>query len=304
MKKSNFNNYIHISHQTGSRVFSEMVHKLDHKFDFQGTEQSEDFTGSAFTTLYQITINFYKTHFPILYQSFIPLYLSLWKLRVKDTIGINNMHQDGGIQYFAKNGYQSRMITLWTNLYKDHVTSLSDNDLGIYVIDNKNPHHQNLYENMARKNTHFYQKGSRELSDIRQIGSVAIPYDLDSLSKQYFDYSEGTTIQFNSHLLHGTKSLEMDKLCLQLCDFSKYRVSLTSVWIHQHDFNQKVLEMHAEDYEQLYLSGISKKDWYRIKNLYASFCQKETMRLQYITELIRFHFSYNNPFHQQDSNYE
>ena len=214
------------------------------------------------------------------------------------------MHQDGGIHYFAKNGYQSRMITLWTNLYKDSILGLSDNDLGIYVIDNKDPNHQKLYEMLVRKNTHFYQKGSKKLYDIRQIGNVTISYDLDSLRKRYFDYSKGTTIQFNSHLLHGTKSLEADKLCLQPCDFSKYRASLTSVWIHRDDLNHKVLQMNEDDYEELYLSGISKKDRYRIKDQYAPFFQKEIMRLQCITELIRVHFSYNNQPYQNEYNHE
>jgi len=290
----NFSNYLYTSNQGDSKVFLEMLKKLDQKFSFQDTEESADFTGPAFTDLYPIVINFYKTHFPVFYRDFIPLYLALWKVRVKDVIGLNNMHQDGGIYYFAKNGYQSRMITLWTNLYKDNIPSLSDNDLGIYVIDNEDPNHQKLYQMLIQKNTHFYQKDSKKLYDIRQIGNIMVSYDLDSLRKQYFDYSKGTTIQFNSHLLHGTKSLEANKPLLQPCDFTKYRASLTSVWIHRNDLNRKVLQMNEGDYEELYLSGITQKDSRRIKDLYAPFFQKEIMRLQCITKLIRFHFLYDN----------
>ena len=294
MKKNNFNNYINTSNQKNSKVFLDMTHKLNQRFEFRDTEQSEDFTGPAFADLYHITTNFYKTHFPILYQNFIPIYLALWKVRTKDTIGLNNMHQDGGIQYFAKDLYKSRMITSWTNLYKDHIPGLSDSDLGIYIIDNEDPHNQELYEKMAQKNTHFYQKGSQELLDIRQIGDTAISYDLNSLRKQYFDYSEGTTIQFNSHLLHGAKSIDPDKLCLQPYDFNKYRASLTGVWIHQDDFNHEVLQMQEDDYEQLYLSGVSKNERLHIKKSYSLYCQKEIMRIQDISELIRAYFSYNN----------
>ncbi|CAN0502332.1 unnamed protein product, partial [Ectocarpus sp. 12 AP-2014] len=291
MKRSNFNNYLHTSNQADSKIFLEMVKKLDHVFNFQATEQSADFTGPAFTTLYPIALNFYKTHFPVFYRDFIPLYLALWKIRVKDVIGLNNMHQDGGIHYFAKNGYQSRMITLWTNLYKDNIAGLSNNDLGIYVIDNKDPSHQSLYEEMAQKNTHFYQKDNNKLYDIRQIGNITVSYNLNSLKKKYFDYTKGTTIQFNSHLLHGTKFLEAKNLNLQPSDFNKHRTSLTSVWIHKNDLNQEILQMQEKDYEQLYLSGITTKDQYQTKDLYTQFFQKEIMRVQCITELIRLHLS-------------
>jgi len=305
MTKSDFDNYIHLSYQNDSKVFSEMVDELNRQFAFRSTDKSEDFTGTSFTTLYPIVINFYKTHFPTLYQNFIPIYFSLWKLSVKDVIGLNgNMHQDGGIQYFGKNGYRSRMVNVWTNLYKDRVDGLSDSDLGIYVIDSEDPHHRELYKNMEKKNTHFYQKNSRELYDIRQIGEISISYDLDSLNKLYFDYSEGTTIQFNSHLLHGTKSLEMDKLLFLPSDLNKYRVSLASVWVHQDDFNQDVLQIPEDDYEQVYLSGFDKNDWNRMKKAYSFFCPKEIMRLKYITELVRLHLSYNNSFHQQVPNCE
>lgn len=299
MKKNDFDNYIHVSHQSNSQVFSQMVYELDKEFNFRMTQQAEDFTGPAFTTLYQITNNFYRTYFPNLYKDFIPLYLAVWKVRVKDTIGINNMHQDGGIQYFAKNLYQSQMVNLWTNLHKDYIPSLSDSDLGIFVIDNKDPDNQELYEKMVQKNTHFYQRSSKELYDIRQIGDAAISYELDSLKKLYFDYSEGTTIQFNSHLLHGTKSLEKNKLHLLHSDeLNKYRATLTSVWVHQRDFNHAVLEIKEEDYEQIYLSEINKKDRNKVKSLYYPFCQKEVLRLRCIMELIRTHFLYNNPSYQ------
>ena len=301
---SNFDNYIHLSYQNDSKVFLGMREELDRKFNFLDTDQAEDFTGPSFTALYEIAINFYKTHFPMLHQGFIPIYFSLWKLRVKDVIGVRNMHQDGGIQYFGKNGYQSRMVNVWTNLYKDHVPGLSENDLGIYVIDNKDPCHQELYKTLAQHNTHFYQKDFGRLYDIRQMGEISVPYDLDSLKKWYFDYSEGTTIQFNSHLLHGTKALEIDEFNLQASDLNKFRVSLASVWVHQDDFNQEVLQIPEKNYEQIYLSGFDKNDWDRVKNSYSLFCKKEVMRLKYITELARLHLSYNNSFYQQELNCE
>ncbi|MEY4334477.1 MAG: hypothetical protein RLZZ196_3221, partial [Bacteroidota bacterium] len=60
----NFSNYLYTSNQGDSKVFLEMLKKLDQKFSFLDTEESADFTGPAFTDLYPIVINFYKTHFP------------------------------------------------------------------------------------------------------------------------------------------------------------------------------------------------------------------------------------------------
>jgi hypothetical protein len=289
MKKIDFNNNIHISYQNNSKVFLAMREELNKKFNLLSTDQSEDFTGPSFVILYQMTINFYKTHFSMLYKNFIPLYFSLWKIRVKDVFNVHNMHQDGGIYYFGKNGYKSRMVNVWTNLYKDYVSYLPDSDLGIYIIDNKEPQHQQLYENMAQTKTHFYQKGSENLHDIRQIGDISISYDLNSLKKQYFDYSEGTTIQFNSHLLHGTKSLEKNNFQFPSCDLNKHRISLVSVWVHQRDFNQKLLQIPEEDYEKIYLAGFIKDDWEQIKNSYSLFLQKEIFRIKCIVELARVH---------------
>ncbi|MCG7534091.1 hypothetical protein [Pseudoalteromonas sp. OOF1S-7] len=288
------NNYIDISQQAGSKVFDCMVDALDSAFDFMHTKQSQDFTGGAFVPLYDLTTQFYQTHFQCIYQHYVPLYFSLWKLRVRDTIGLDNTHQDGGIHYFANNGYQSRMITLWTALYKDSMPSLSASDLGLFVVDSENPKHFQIYEQMARTNTHFYRSRAGVLRDIRQLGNLTVGYDENALERQVYDYMKGTTIQFNSHLLHGTNSI-VEQMPLSLSEYDRFRVALTSVWIHQDDFNHAILDMHQEDYAQLYLAGIAQKERAEIRRQQVPLCQKEIGRLEAISQLARHHLSNKVP---------
>ena len=284
-----FDNFVQTTNQSDSEYFTDIVKKLESEFNFLAPDKSQDFTSSAFIPIYNITKPFYKAHFPIIHQDYIPLYFSLWKLSVQDMVGIQNIHQDGGIHYFSRDGYQSRMVTLWTNLYKDTVPGLSNQDLGIFIIDNQESSHHDLYIRMAKENTHFYQKSPTELLDIRQLGDISISYDLNSLKKKYFDYSKGTTIQFNSHLLHGSKPVEGNAGQFQPEDLAKFRVSLTSVWIHKDDINKDIPQMREQDYEQIYLSHLNKKERRQIKDHHNHFCVKEHMRLHYIIELIRAH---------------
>ncbi|MCG7560168.1 hypothetical protein [Pseudoalteromonas sp. McH1-42] len=284
------NNFINVSQQGGSSEFEHMVSALDSAFDFTHTEASQDFTGGAFVQLYDLTKGFYQTHFEHIYQHYVPLYFSLWKLRVKDTIGLENMHQDGGIHYFASNGYQSRMITLWTALHKDPMPSLSASDLGLFVVDSENPSHFTLYERLAQTNTHYYRSAPGLLRDIRQIGNSSVCYDEHTLERQVYDYVNGTTIQFNSHLLHGTNSIA-EQAHLSRKEYDCFRAALTSVWIHRDDFNHAILNMHLEDYAQLYLAGIEPQYWAKIKCQQAHLCNKEIGRIETITQLARHHLS-------------
>ena len=114
--------------------------------------------------------------------------------RLKDVLKVDNIHQDGGIHYFSKNGYQSRMVTVWTNIYKDDIAGLSKSDLGIFVIENDETSNQSVYEKMVKENTHFISKRKGELMDNMYIAGSLIKCDTDKLKRRYFDFKKGTSI--------------------------------------------------------------------------------------------------------------
>jgi hypothetical protein len=137
------NNYINISELGGTKVFMQTTNELEEVFRFKRPGITQDFTADAFIPLYKSSRKFYEYYYPEIICDYVPIYISMWRLSLKEMLGIKNMHQDGGINYFAKNGYAARMKTLWTNLYKDKVAGLNESDMGIYIIDSENPvHHE------------------------------------------------------------------------------------------------------------------------------------------------------------------
>ena len=285
-------NFISVAELGSSKVFEKTRRELDHKFRFKCSDYTQDFTAGAFVTLYQITRKFFEKHFPELVADYVPIYISMWKLSLRELLGVRNMHQDGGINYFAKNGYAARMKTLWTNLYKDSVETFDESEMGIYTVDSERADHQGLYETMAQYNTHFYQFDDRKLCDMRQLGEIAIEYDLNSLKRDYYPFKEGTTIQFNSRLLHGSKSVDQDKEMFSEEDLSRFRVALTSVWLHRDDLDEDVVTMDAEEDEELFLSACDKSEWPRIKQEHKAICDRERLRLRLIRDLVSAHRDY------------
>ncbi|WP_459209602.1 hypothetical protein [Aquimarina rhabdastrellae] len=274
-------------HDTSCSTYMGMVKKLQSDFNFKASEKANDITKqSDFISIYDTTIPFYQKAFPAIYKDYVPLYFSLWKLRVKDVATIQNLHQDGGIHYFSKNGYASRMLTLWTNIYKDDFKKLNQTDLGIFVVNNQYPNHQELYETLATRDRHFFQHSPNTLHTIQQLGAAPVHYDLHRLKPTSFSYTPGTSIQFNSHLLHGSTPLSQPLERLPKSVLDRYRVSLTSVWIRKDDLQTAILHTPEKDYDVFYLSTFPISQWKEIRKRYPNACAKEHRRIHHIKTLI------------------
>ena len=244
-----------------------------------------------FSTLHEITKSFYRSAFSNVYENYVPLYHSVWKQRLKDLKIVDNIHQDGGVHYFSRNGYQSRMITIWTNIYKDDFNNLSDSDLGIFVIDNKDPVNQYLYEEMEKANTHFFKKRDGEIASCMYVAGPVLKCDTTKLNQTYFEYKEGTSIMFNSHLLHGSKRFHGDLNKFSSGELDKFRMSLTSVWLHKEDLDYSILSLPESKYEEIYLSRIERSLWAEVKTYFKEACETENFRLTQIKGLIEKHLS-------------
>lgn len=271
-------------------VYIDMVNALEKEFLYMSSVGKSDITNQKdFIRLYEITQTFYKEVFPEIYDHYVPLYSSLWKQRLKDLLKIDNIHQDGGIHYFSKNGYQSRMITVWTNIYKDEIEGLSPSDMGVFVIDNDAPCNVSVYEKMEKENTHFHSKREGELTDNMYIGGAVIKCNTGKLKRRYFDFKEGTSIQFNSHLLHGSKTFDLSSMSYSPEELNKFRVSLTGVWIHKDDLDMTVVNMPESEHEKLFMCKQDKESWSDIKSYFGAACKEENARLINIKKLINIH---------------
>ena len=273
-----------------SDCYRSTVRRLEEAFGYCSSSGKADITPQTdFIKLHRITQHFYATNFPDIFANYVPLYHSLWKLRLRDVRKLENTHQDGGIYYFSAKGYSSRMITLWTNIYRDYVAGLSDSDLGLFVVDNRHPGNRELYDRLEAADTHFFVKRNDQLADNTYIGGKPIRWDLSKLVKTYFDYRPGTNVSFNSHLLHGSKPLPDDLSHRSENELNRFRVSLTSVWLHKDDVAWSVVRCSECDYEGVYLSRIDKGIWPNVKRAFAHACTKEADRLANISALVKEH---------------
>jgi hypothetical protein len=96
-------------------------------------------------------------------------------------------------------------------------------------------------------------------------------------------------VSFNSHLLHGSKPLSDDSSQYSDIELNKFRVSLTSVWLHRDDVAWSVVSCSERDYENVYLSRIDKGMWPDVKRAFAHACTNEADRLANISALVREH---------------
>lgn len=279
-----------VAHDTGSAAYRDMLERIERQFGYLESARRSDITGQRdFIALHELTRGFYEHAFGDIYNDYVPLYHSIWKLRLKDVRKIDNIHQDGGVHYFSRNGYQSRMLTIWTNVHRDQIAGLAPSDMGIFVVDDKVAAHAALYQRMAEENTHFVSKKKGELADCMYLAGPVIKCDTDALQRRALDYHPGLSIVFNSHMLHGSTSYAGDPGALQPADLEKFRVSLTSVWIHKDDLNQAVLDMPEADYERLYLSRVEEEVWPDVKAYFADACALEHQRLVETRRLILHH---------------
>ncbi|BDD06363.1 hypothetical protein [Aureibacter tunicatorum] len=290
------NSFINESNHVDRAEFKSMIFALDREFGFMDSAKSNDITSQQdFIRLHDLTEEFYRNVHSDIFDDFVPIYHSIWKLRVRDSIGIRNMHQDGGIHYFGKKGYQSRMVTLWTNMHKDKFEALGDKELGIYVVENSGKQNNLLYETLSQSDSHFFQKGDDKLYDIRQISNQGVSFPLKNLDRREFSYSKGTTIRFNSHLLHGTIPSEIT----DSDTLDNFRVSLTSVWVHREDLNADILEMNKRELVDIFCQGYNDEQRSRILSHLNHVCEKELYRIENISRLISHFLNKNKKNYEQ-----
>lgn len=268
-------------------VFNEMVSALDDEFEFMRSDGRSDITrGKDFLRLYDLTKDFYREMYSEVYKNYVPLYMSLWKQRLKDVVNCDNIHQDSGVHFFSKNGYQSRMINIWTNIYKDQIAGVSASDIGIFVVGNNEPENENIYKIMEKENAHFMIKKKGEIMDIMHVAGPVIKCDTERLTRRHFDFKEGTSICFNSHLLHGSKNYKEDNK-VSAGELEKFRVSLTGVWIHRDDLDHSVVNMPDCEHEKLYLKIHERDMWNDLKECFPDACNEESTRLSDIKNLVK-----------------
>lgn len=274
---------------TGAAVYRTMVDTLEGEFSFKTTTFAEMNASQHVLKIHEITKDFYRTMYADLFTGFVPLYLSLWKQRLRDVLHVDNIHQDGGVHYFSKDGYQSRMISVWTSIFKEPIVGLSESDLGLFVVDNRDPRNRALYEEMEKENAHFFRKRDGQLMDCMHVAGKVIKCDTSALARTYFDYHEGTSICFNSHLLHGTKAFEGDASEYSEADLDRFRVALTAVWIHRDDLDWSVVSVSEQEHDSLYLRKHERSRWPGLKEVFSEACQAENHRLVLIKRLINAH---------------
>ena len=275
---------------TKSDCYRSTVRRLEEAVGYRSSPNRADITSQEnFISLHRITREFYAHFFADIYANYVPLYHSLWKMRLRDVSNVENTHQDGGIYYFSQKAYRSRMITLWTNIYRDYIAGMSDSDMGLFVVDNDHPGNRPLYERLEAADTHFFVKHGNQLTDNTYIGGKTIKWDLSKLVKTYFDYQPGTNVSFNSHLLHGSKAFPVDSNQYTDIELNKFRVSLTSVWLHKDDVAWSVVRSSESEYENVYLSRVEKGMWPGVKGAFAHACANEADRLANISALVREH---------------
>ena len=281
------------SHDLGSAQYQALLASLEQEFGYLGSTRRSDITAQQdFVKLHDMTREFYQHAFADVYRDYVPLYHSIWKLRLKDVRKIDNIHQDGGVHYFSNNGYQSRMLTIWTNIHRDRIEGLDGSDMGIFVVDNKAPENAAIYEQMEQENTHFISKKKGEISDCMYIAGPVLKCDTDALKRTCFDYREGLSIVFNSHMLHGSVPCDKDLSALSPEDLEKFRVSLTSVWIHKDDLNRAVLDAPESEHEKIYLGRLEEDIWPDVKACFGDACALEHTRLVQTKQLIRQHLQH------------
>lgn len=288
-----FDNFLDtVTLDTHSASYQQMLKELQQEYRYLEVDRQNDITSyDEFVPLQEITREFYRNHFEAIYHNYVPLYHSLWKLRLRDVTTIDNLHQDGGVHYFSKNGYQSRMLTIWTNLHKDEITGLNESDMGIYVLDSKDPAHESLYKELSDHDSHFINKRDGQLMDCMYPSGPIVNFDSTAINRTSLAFRPGQSILFNSHLLHGSKQLNKPLDSFSETDKDKFRVSLTSVWLHKEDLNQAVMAMTENDHEDLFLSRLSDEDRELVREYFAEACVDQNRRLVKIKELIRNHES-------------
>jgi len=285
-------NDISITHvDTSTEYFLNMVRALSRDFEIHSSAQTDSLTGhSAFIRLHDITSTFYRSEFPHIWSDYLPLYHSIWRQELGRPPLVDNIHQDRTVFHFGREGYIARMVNLWVAIEKDVPESVSDEELGIFIVESSKPVNSGLYARLIENESHFMLKRDGQFIDNTYIGGPIVKFDASVLMRRNFAYSKGTAIAFNSHLLHGSKRFDSSKLN---SDLKGSRLALTSVWVHKDDFNKDILRMTAEDYDELYLSKLDNEMRIALKAAFPRECADEADAIGYISSLVKHHMVTN-----------
>jgi hypothetical protein len=274
---------------TERSCFSQMKSNLEAIADFHGCARTGQVTPqSAFPALYAATKDFYREVLPDVFFSYVPLYHSVWKHTLQSASGPDNLHQDAGVQYFARNGYDARMLNVWICLHKMVPASTPDDELGLYVVESSFSENNPLYMKLLNHNIHVSAKSQTALIDNMQVAGVQVRYQREELRLTTFPYRTGTMIIFSSHLLHGSKGCSAE-LSAAPANHGYSRVALSSVWLHKDDLDPSILAMPEEKYDTLYLSQHDRSLWPDLKQHFHDYCRDENLRLANIRSLIGLH---------------
>jgi hypothetical protein len=275
---------------TARDCFSQMKSNLEAIADFNSCVRTGQVTPqSAFPALYAATKDFYREVLPEVFCSYVPLYHSVWKHTLHSASGPDNLHQDAGVQYFARNGYNARMLNVWICLHKLVPASMPDDELGLYVVESAFCENSHLYEKLLAHNIHVSAKSQTTLIDNMQVAGMQVRYQRDELRLTTFPYRTGTMIIFSSHLLHGSKGCNAALSAAASHDNNYARVALSSVWLHKDDLNPAVLALPQDRYDTLYLSQHESSLWPDLKQHFQDYCRDENLRLANIRSLIGLH---------------
>jgi hypothetical protein len=275
---------------TNSTLFREMAKQLSVIAQTEADASTGQVTSQdAFPAIYHATEEFYRQVRPELFFNCVPLYHSVWKHTIHSACGPGNLHQDAGVQYFAKNGYESKMVNVWICIDRVTDPQWPEDELGLYVIDNSDPANTALYADLVSKGIHVSSKSETTLVDNMQVAGVQIEARLADLRPTTFPYKKGTMVSFSSHLLHGSKGISNPASCAIDRDDSSYRVALSSVWLAKNDLNRKILEWPETAYEELYLWRHERAMWPELKEIFKNYCEKEQQRISDIGRLVQMH---------------
>jgi hypothetical protein len=271
-------------------AFAQMTTRLGALVPVDAAARSGQITSQdVFPLLHEATKDFYCKIAPDIYYNFVPLFHSVWKHTVSAASGRGNMHQDGGVHYFAKNGYASRMINTWICLEKSLPPALPPDELGLYVVETRFAQNEPLYRELLRHNIHVASRPPAGFVDNMQVAGARVEFPISALRLTTFPYDVGTMITFSSHLLHGSKSCDERVRRVATPAENCYRVALSSVWLHSEDLDHDVLELPGSEIDSLFLWRHDRAMWPQLQKHFEYDCDDERKRIVDIKRLIQIY---------------
>jgi hypothetical protein len=267
----------------GAPIFQKTVSNLSNRY-VVGSQHTNGITKHEdFIELFEASSELYKTEFSDLWDNYVPLYNSIWRQDTRPAPVAENIHQDENVYHFGSGGYGSQMVNLWICLQKTLPAELGADELGIYVVKTGTPENDKLYSKLIAADSHFASLRPGQLTDNTFLAGPSVRFDPSKLQRTPFPYSAGTSICFNSHLLHGTQEMKAQPKA------SGFRTALTSVWVHRAHFHFPMLNLEEDSYETVFLkdqAGVLACD---IREYFPEHYLKSVRSIKYIASLARHH---------------